>query len=210
MLLSSTEHLRNAANLDTVLPQVHEHQFFCNMGKCQPAMQEIKWMGIVLTADTVKPDLHKGSSQSRRCQGQAVSRYPTIYQQHLILSWLKPSLAGYVRRFFPKFPTLAASLLEHVSSKEKVPWTVQCEQSFHDIKHALINATALHHPDLSKPFQMYTDPSDYAFGGVLMQKPENELKPFAWTDRNMSNCKAKVNYYALEKELVAITFSSRQ
>ena len=52
----SEEH---AANLDTVLSRLHEHRFFCNVETCQFAMQEIKYLGHVVTADTVKPDPHK-------------------------------------------------------------------------------------------------------------------------------------------------------
>ena len=85
-------------------------------------------------------------------------------------------------RFIPKFPirpALAAPLLERVSSEEKPPWTVQCEQSFNDIRNGLINTTALHHPDLSKPFHVYSYASDYALGAALTQKHEDELKPVA-------------------------------
>ena len=117
-------------------------------------------------------------------------------------------MAGYFRRFIPKFPTLAAPLLERVSSKEKLLWLVQCEQSFNDIKNTLINLTALHHPDFSKPFHVYSDASDYAFEAVLTQKHEHELKPVAWAGRKMF--KAEVNYYTLEQGLAAKFFASRQ
>ena len=106
----------------------------------------------MVTADTVKPDPHKA---------KVLRAWPSADIQqsiHNIRSFL--GLAGYFRRFIPKFPTLAASLLERVSSKGKLPWSVKCEQSFNDIKNALINATALHHPDLSKPVHVYSNASD--------------------------------------------------
>ena len=190
----------HAANLNTVLTRLHEHQFFCNVDKCQFAMQQIKYLGHVVTAETVKPDPHKV---------EVLRAWPSLDVQQSannIRSFL--GLAGYFRRFIPKFPTLAAPLLERVSSKENLPWTAQCEQSFNDIKNALINATAMYHPDLSKPFHIYTDSSDYAFGAVLTQKHEDELQPVAWAGRKMS--KPEVNYYTLEKELGAIIFASRQ
>ena len=84
---------------------------------------------------------------------------------------------------------------------------MQCEQSSNNIKNAVINATALHHQDLSKPFHLYSGASDHAFGAVLTQK-HDELKPVAWAGRKMS--KAEVNYYTLEKELAAIIFAFRQ
>ena len=190
----------HARNLDTVLSRLHAHQFFCNVDKCQFALQEIKYLGHVVTADTVKPDPHKV---------EVLRAWPSLDVQQStnhIRSFL--GLAGYFRRFIPKFPTLAAPLLERVSSKESLPWTIQCERSFNDIKNALINATTMYHPDLGQPFHIYTDSSDYAFGAVLTQKHEDELQPVAWAGRKMS--KAEVNYYTLEKELGAIIFASRQ
>ena len=156
----------------------------------------------VVTADTVKPDPHK--VEVLRAWPSADIQQSTNNIRSVLSS------AGYFRRFIPKFPTLAGPLLERVSSKEKLPWTVQCEKSFHDIKNALINATALHHPDLSKPFHVYSDASDYAFGAVLTQKHEDELKPVAWAGRKMSI--AEANYYTrnLEKEVAAITSATRQ
>ena len=190
----------HAANLDTILSRLHEHQFFRNVEKCQFAMQGKKYLGHVVTAYTVKPDPHK--VEVLRARPSADIKQSNNNIQFFL------GLAGSFRRVIPKLPTLAASLLERVSSKEKLPWAVQCEQSLSDIKNALINATALHHPDLSKPFHVYSDASDYAFGAVLTQKHEHELKPVAWAGRKTS--KAEVNYYTLEKELAAITFASRQ
>ena len=51
----------HAINLDRVLTRLHEHNFFCNAVKCQFAMQEVKYLGHIVTADTVKPDPHKVS-----------------------------------------------------------------------------------------------------------------------------------------------------
>ena len=99
----------HAANLDIVLSRLHEHQFFCIVEKCQFAIQDIKYLGHVVTADTVKPDPHKV---------EVLGAWPSADIQQStnnIRSFL--GLAGYLRRFIPKFPTLDAPLLERISSK---------------------------------------------------------------------------------------------
>eukprot|EP00892_Ulva_mutabilis_P010992 jgi/Ulvmu1/8265/UM041_0076.1 len=169
----------HAANLNAVLTRLHEHNFFCNVAKCQFAMQEIKYLGHVVTAEHVRPDPHKVSV----LQQWPVSDLKS--SPNNIRSFL--GLAGYFRRFIPKFPTLAAPLLEHVKSKGKLTWTEQCTQSFTDIKHALINATGLRHPDLNMPFHVYTDASDYAYGAVLMQEHDSSLHPVDWVGRKMNS-----------------------
>jgi len=72
----------HAANLNTVLTRLHEHQFFCNVDKCQFAMQQIKYLGHVVTAETVKPD-----PQSTSTQGLAIAGCTTVSKQHQIISW---------------------------------------------------------------------------------------------------------------------------
>ena len=115
-------------------------------------------------------------------------------------------LAGYFRRFIPKFPTLAAPLLERAKSKTKLPWSAQCLRSFNDIKHALINATGLRHADLDLPFHVYKKASDYAYGAVLMQEHASTLMPVAWIGRKMTS--SEVHHATFEKELGAIVFCS--
>lgn len=194
---SEEEH---AQNLDLVLTRLAEHNFFCNTDKCQFALQQIKYLGHIVTADTVRPDPYKV---------EVLQNWPSVDLQksaNNIRSFL--GLAGYFRRFIPKFPTLAGPLLNRISSKDIQPWTKQCEKSFSDIKQALINATAMRHPELNAPFHVYTDASDYAYGAVLTQQHEDKLCPVAWVGRKMN--KAEVNYYTLEKELGAIVFAYRQ
>jgi len=199
VILAQTEQ-EHAQNLDTVLTRLNQHNFFCNFDKCQFAMTQIKYLGHVVTADTVKPDPYKVS---------VLDSWP---EQDLkdstnsIRSFL--GLAGYFRRFIPKFPTLAAPLLERVNSKVPLPWTAHCTQAFEQIKASLINATSLYHPDLNSPFHLYTDASDYAYGGVLMQEHDDQLHPVAWAGRKMRD--SEVHYATFEKELGAIIFTARQ
>ena len=194
---SAEEH---AENLDLVLTRLHEHNFFCNAVKCQFAMQEVKYLGHIVTADIVKPDPHKVS---------VLQQWPVADLQsspNSIRSFL--GLAGYFRRFIPKFPTLAAPLLERVKAKGQAAWTEQCTKAFNDIKQALVNATGLHHPDLNASFHVYTDASDYAYGAVLMQDHDTALHPVAWIGRKMNS--SEVHHATFEKELGAIVFAARQ
>ena len=134
----------HAANLDTILSRLHACMNTSSSAtwKCQFAMQEVKYLGHGVTADTLKPDPYKV---------EVLRAWPSVDIQQStnnIRSFL--GLAGYFRRFIPKFPTLTAPLLERVSSKEKLPRTTQCEQSIYDIKNALINTNALHQSSLEQ------------------------------------------------------------
>lgn len=199
IILAHTEE-EHAQNLRTVLERLEQHHFFCNIDKCHFAMTEIKYLGHVVTADTVKPDPYKVSVLESWPE-QDLRDSPNNIRSFL-------GLAGYFRRFIPKFPTLAAPLMERVNSKTPLPWTAQCTLAFQAIKAALVNTSSLRHPDLNKPFHLYTDASDYAYGGVLMQEHDDQLMPVAWAGRKMRD--AEVHYATFEKELGAIIFLARQ
>ena len=56
----------------------------------------------------------------------------------------------------------------------------------------------LSYPDFDKPFEIYTDASDYQLGLVITQ----EERPIAFFRRKLN--KAQKNYTVTEKELLAI------
>ncbi|KAJ7943087.1 Retrotransposon protein, putative, Ty3-gypsy subclass [Quillaja saponaria] len=73
-----------------------------------------------------------------------------------------------------------------------------CQTAFEDMKLAMINDPVLALPDISKPFEVQTDASDYALGGVLLQ----ESHPVAYESHKLSQ--AERRYTAQEKEMLAV------
>ena len=58
-------------------------------------------------------------------------------------------------------------------------------------------------PDISKPFEIATDASNYAIGGVLFQRDENQQeRPVAYASRVLS--KTEQRYSTTEREMLAI------
>ncbi|CAN6566578.1 unnamed protein product [Malus baccata var. baccata] len=77
-------------------------------------------------------------------------------------------------------------------------WTDRCQEAFERLKKALMEEPVLRLPDLSKPFELHTDASDFDIGGVLMQ----EGHPIAYESRKLNN--AEKRYTTHEKEMTAI------
>ena len=53
-------------------------------------------------------------------------------------------------------------------------WTEECEVAFREVKQRLMSAPVLRPPDLTKPFQLWTDASERGFGVVLEQKGQED------------------------------------
>ncbi|KAL0406140.1 UNVERIFIED_CONTAM: Transposon Tf2-11 polyprotein [Sesamum latifolium] len=82
-------------------------------------------------------------------------------------------------------------------------WTPQCQESFDRLKRAIVIDPVLALPDMSKPFVVDTDASDFALGGVLMQ----DEYLVAYESRKLKDVERR--YSVHEKELLAIVHCLR-
>ncbi|KAL0303213.1 UNVERIFIED_CONTAM: Transposon Tf2-11 polyprotein [Sesamum radiatum] len=82
-------------------------------------------------------------------------------------------------------------------------WTPQCQVSFDNLKRAMVTDPVLALPDMSKPFVVETDASDFALGGVLMQ----DGHPVAFESRMLKDVERR--YSVHEKELLAVVHCLR-
>uniref|UniRef100_A0A803NAQ1 Reverse transcriptase RNase H-like domain-containing protein n=1 Tax=Chenopodium quinoa TaxID=63459 RepID=A0A803NAQ1_CHEQI len=72
------------------------------------------------------------------------------------------------------------------------------DEAFDDLKDAVTKEPVLALPDYSKPFELHTDASDFAIGGVLMQ----EGHPVAYESRKLNDTERR--YPVHDKEMTAI------
>ena len=77
-------------------------------------------------------------------------------------------------------------------------WNEEQQQAFERLKLALTQAPVLARPDLSLPFTLQTDASDYAIAGVITQVFDGGEHSIYFVSRTLS--KAERNYTVTEKE----------
>ena len=79
-------------------------------------------------------------------------------------------------------------------------WSVGAEGAFKSLKEAFTSAPILMHADLSKPFIIEADASDFALGSILSQiGNDGKLHPLAFHSRKFEA--AEINYEIHDKEL---------
>ncbi|RVW79090.1 Retrovirus-related Pol polyprotein from transposon 17.6 [Vitis vinifera] len=86
------------------------------------------------------------------------------------------------------------------TSTQIFPW---CQQAFKDLERAVTEEPVLALPDHTKVFEVHTDASDFAIGGVLMQ----ERHPIAFESRKLNDMERR--YTVQEKEMTAIVHCLR-
>uniref|UniRef100_A0A8C9DWT4 Uncharacterized protein n=2 Tax=Phocoena sinus TaxID=42100 RepID=A0A8C9DWT4_PHOSS len=93
--------------------------------------------------------------------------------------------AGFCRLWIPKFAEMAKPL--YLATKEQTPfeWTEEAEQSFQQIKTALLSAPALGLPDVSKPFHLFVDENKGIAKAVLTQPLGPWTRPIAYLSKKL-------------------------
>ena len=178
------EHIQH---LNEVLTLLEQHKYYVNKKKCHFFQTEIKFLGHTVSAHGLQVDPDKIA---------------------VIKNWQRPtdktsirSLLGfgnYFRRFIYRYSEMVLPLLELTKQNTPTIWTDACDHAFTSLKTAIINAPVLKHPDLSRPFQLICDASNYASGAILVQ----DNHPCAFASKKF--LPAECNYTTEEKELLAI------
>ena len=97
----------------------------------------------------------------------------------VITNWPRPSTVTeirsflgactYLRKFIRNFSTIAGPLHSLTGAKAKFEWEKNHEDVFQLLKRKISEAPVLALPNLQRTFEVETDASDYAMGGVLLQ-----------------------------------------
>ena len=95
-----------------------------------------------------------------------------------VLNWEAPTsvpeirnflgLAGYYRRFVPKFSKIARPMTELLKKGVRFSWDDKYEQAFQTLRKFLTSAPILAQPDITRPFDVYCDASSVSFGCALI------------------------------------------
>ena len=107
-------------------------------------------------------------------------------------------LVNYYRRFIKGYSARAAPLTDLLKKSKAWTWDERCQQAFEDLKKAITEEPVLALPDHTKVFEVHTNASDFAIGGVLMQ----EKRPIAFEIRKLNDTERR--YTVQEKEMTTI------
>ena len=141
-----------------VLQVLREHQLYAKFSKCQFWLDQVAFLGHVVSREGVQVDPSKV---------EAVQKWPRPTTVTEIRSFL--GLAGYYRRFVKDFSRMAVPLTKLTQKNVKFQWSDACEEGFQKLKECLTSAPVLALPSGSGGYMVYCDASRIGLGCVLMQ-----------------------------------------
>ena len=178
--------------VEEVLKRLEENDLFVKPEKCVWKVREVGFLGVIIREDRVRIEKEK-------VQG--------------VIEWLVPrstkdvqkfwGLANYYRRFVKDFARITKPLHEMTRKETKWSWGERQQRVFEELKKRFMTEPVLVTPDLDKEMRVEADVSDFATGGVLSMKCEDEKwRLVTYISKSLN--KAERNYEIHDKEMLAI------
>jgi hypothetical protein len=159
ILIYSKNEEEHAKHLRIVLTRLREHQVYAKFSKSAFWLEEIQFLGQVLSAKGIAVDPSKVKD---------IMEWKSPTSVHQVRSFL--GLAGYYRRFIPDFSKIVKPITGLLKNDAKFDWSSKCNKAFEQLKILLTTASVLAQSDIEKPFDVYYDASGSGLGCVLMQE----------------------------------------
>jgi len=178
--------------VEEVLKRMEDHDLYLKPEKCVWKVKEVGFLGLIIGKDGIKMEEEKVKG---------------------VLDWPRPKcvkdiqkflgLANYYRRFVKDFATIAKLLHWLVKKDEKLNWGEKQEDAFQGLKKVFTTKPILVAPDLDKEMRVEADASEYATGGVLsMRCEDNKWRPVGFISKSFNE--AERNYEIHDWEILAI------
>lgn len=175
---------------------LRKHNLKIQIDKSEFLQKEVAFLGHIVTPEGVKPNPDKI---------KVIQNWPLPKNETELKGFL--GTMGYYRKFIKDFAKIAKPLTRQLRKGEKITHSPEFVSAFNRCKNILTSSHVLQRPDLSKPFVLTTDASNYAIGAVLSQGPIGKDKPIAFASRTLT--KSEEKYSTIEKELLAIDWACR-
>jgi hypothetical protein len=187
ILIYSKNKEEHAQHLRIMLTRLREHKLYAKFSKCTFWLEEIQFLGHVLSARGIAVDPSKVKD---------ILEWKPPTTVHQVRSFL--GLAGYYRRFIPDFSKLVKPITSLLKNDTKFNLSSKCNEAFEQLKVLLTTAPVLAQPNINKPFDVYCYASDSGLGCVLMQ----EGRVIAYASRQLH--RHEEHYPTHDMELAAV------
>ena len=194
LIINRTTFEDHLEQLEKVLQRLQRAGLKVNAEKSKFFANQIEYLGFWLTRDGISP---------LESKVEAIKRIEPPKTQRQLRRFI--GMLNFYRDMWRHRSHMIAPLTELTGKNaKKFKWEQRHQLAFEAIKTSLERDVKLAYPDFSKPFEIYTDASDYQLGATIMQ----EGKPIAFYSRKLTDTQRK--YTTTERELLSIVETLRE
>ena len=177
-------------HLEMVFRRLREHGLKLKPTKCSFLQSETSYLGFRVTQDGIKPEEDKV---------EAIRQLQPPSSKKEIRSFI--GSCSYYRKFLPNFSGVAKPLIDLTKKSTHFKWGEEHQNAFDSLKASLTQVPFLAYPDISRPFILTTDASDYCIGACLSQiNKDNVEVPIYFISHKLSATQSR--WPTIEKEAV--------
>jgi len=177
---------------EEVLRRLEENNLYVKPEKCTWKVQKVNFLGVVMGQGKIEMEEDKVAG---------VLNWPIPKMVRDVRKFL--GLANYYRQFVKDFAKLARPLNNLTRKEEKWRWEDEQQKAFKQLKMVFMSQPLLVAPNLDKKFRVEVNVSNFATGGVLSIKCENnKWRPVAYISKSLKETER--NYEIHNKEMLAV------
>ena len=192
------EHLEH---LEKIFRKLREYGLKMKREKCDFFKKDLQYLGHLVSEEGFEPLLEKIKS---------IKNMPPPKTAKEMKQFL--GLAGYYRKFVPRFADISRPLTHLTRQSVEFQWTEKCQKSFDNLRELLTKYPILRYPNPSKDYTLFTDASKFGYMGVLTQEYEDsgvkKYHPVCYISGLFRG--SQLNWAALTKEAYIIYMSVRK
>jgi len=175
-----------------VLKRLEENDLYVKPEKCSWKTSKVNFLGVIMGQGKIEMEEEKV---------EGVLNWPVPKTVRDVRKFL--GLANYYRWFIKNFATLAKPLNMLTRKEEKWKWEGAQQKAFEQLKGIFTTRLLLVAPNLDKEFRVEADASNFATGGVLSIKcNDNKWRPVAYISKSLNETER--NYEIHDKEMLAV------
>ena len=186
ILIYSRSWKDHVQHVDRVLKLLEEKQLYAKISKCFFGVQEVEYLGHIVSHEGVKVDPNKIKSIKEWKVQKTIKK---------LRGFLR--LTGYYHKFVKNYGRIATPLTT-LLKKDAFSWTPEATKAFEHLKESMCLAPVLATPDFTNFFIVECDVLGNGIGVVLMQ----EGRPIAFESHSIKGKYLQKAIY--EKEMLAI------
>jgi len=197
IIIFGRDHEEHARNLATVLQRLGEFNITIKPGKSLFGSPEVNYLGHTVNKEGVSISQHRKMHITKMRQPHSISELHSFI-----------GVANFLRQYIKQFASIAAPLYAKIASKKrpssKVDWDFESQQAYDTLKKAIEDAPLLKFLQDEGDVVLFTDASDIALGGHLVQYIDGTPNTICFVSKKFTDVQTR--WSTTEKELYAIVY----